>query len=201
MTDLKRSARTLNTILNVVFWLLIARCIFAAGTHALTLHKLITDPAALSGKMDRLIVDWLTIEAANGFGVDSDGAIFMKLVQLIFAVAITVIACHGIRVLKRVLLPIELGQPFRSGISADILSLVKCAVHLGLAENIYMLAVVILMERHNILQSLVLSETVSKVSTEPAFRPAWFIAAAMLSILALVFRRGEELQTLSDETL
>ena len=201
MKDLKRSARILNTILNIAFWLLILRGIFASAHHCMALWKLLTDPAALSGKMDRLRVDWLTIEAANGFGVDLDGAISMSLLQLICAVVITIIACLGIRVLKRVLLPIELGQPFRSGISADILALGKCAVRLGMAENLYMLAVVILMERHSILRSLLLSETITKVSADPAFRPAWFIAAAVLSILALVFRRGEELQQFSDETL
>lgn len=201
MKDLKRSARVLNTILNTVFWLLIARGIFATGAHALTLHKLFTDPTALSGKLDRLTVDWLTIEAANGFGVGLDGAISMKLVQLIFSAAITAIACLGIRTLKRVLLPIELGHPFRQGISSDILALVKCAVWLGFMENLYMLSVVILMERYSILHSLLLSQTVTNISTDPTFRPAWFIAAAVLSILALVFRRGEELQTLSDETL
>ena len=201
MKNLRRSARTLSWILNCCFWLLLARGLFAAGTHALTLHKLFTDPAVLSGKADRLTVDWLTIVAVNGFGVNLDGAISMRLVQLIFAAAITVIACHGILVLKRVLLPIELDQPFRSGISADILCLVKCAVRLGMAENLYMLAVVNVMERHGILRFLILSETVSKVSADPSFRPAWFIAAAVLSVLALVFRRGEQLQQLADETL
>ena len=201
MKNLKRSARTLNTILNIVFWLLIARGIYAAGIHALTLHKLFTNPTTLSGHMDRLTVDWLTIEAANGFGVDFDGAVAMKLVQLIFAAAITVIACLGIQALKRVLLPIELGQPFRSGISADVLALGRCAFRLGMVENLYMLAVVILMERHSILRSALLSQTITSVSADPAFRPAWFIVTAVLTILAMVFRRGEELQQLSDETL
>lgn len=201
MKDLKRSARVLDTVLSIIFWLLIVQGVFAVGSHTLSLYKLFTDPTTFSGKMDRLTVDWLTIEAAGGFGVDLDAAIAIKLVQLISGATITIIACLGILALKRVLLPIELGQPFRSGISADILSLVKCAVWLGMAENLYMMAVVILMERHSILRFLLLSETVTNVSTEPAFRPAWFIAAAVLSILALVFRRGEELQQLSDETL
>ena len=151
--------------------------------------------------MDRLTVDWLTIEAANGSGVNLDAAVSMKLVQLISAVAITVVACLGIRALKRVLLPIELGQPFRSGISSDVLALGRCAFRLGMVDNLYMLAVVSLMERHGVLESLLLHGSVTGVSSEPAFRPAWFIVTAVLTILSLVFRRGEELQQLSDETL
>ena len=160
MKDLNRAARTLNTILNILFWLLIAQGIFAVGHHALMLYRIITDPASISGMMDRLTIDWLTIEAAEGFGVSLDAAASMKLMQLLSAAAITATACLGIRALKRVLLPIELGQPFRTGISKDIQALGKCA-----------------------------------------FRPAWFIVTAVLSILSLVFRRGEQLQQLADETL
>ena len=99
------------------------------------------------------------------------------------------------------LLPIELGQPFRRGISADIGKLVRCAVWLGMAENLSMLATVTVMERYAIADQLLLGGMVTGISAEPAFRPAWFIAAAVLEILAMVFRHGELLQQLSDETL
>ena len=80
MKDLKRSARTLNTLLNIFFWILVVRGLFAAGYHILALYKLLTDPTALSGKMG-LTIDWLTLDAANGFGITLDGAIPMKLIQ------------------------------------------------------------------------------------------------------------------------
>ena len=130
MKNLKQSARVLNTILNVCFWLLLLRGIYAAGFHCLALYKIFTDPAALTGSAG-LTVDWLVIEISESFRMDLDAAIPLKLVQLISAIAITVIACMGIRALKGVLLPIELGQPFRRGISADIGKLVRCAVWLG----------------------------------------------------------------------
>lgn len=200
MTNLTRSARTLNTILNIVFWVLVARGIFAAGYHIAALYKLFADPAALSGRMG-LTIDWLTITADRGFGLDLDGAVPMKLTQLLSAIAITIIACRGIRILKRVLLPIERNQPFRRGISADILALSRCALWLGMAENLSMLAAVILIENHYHLPALLANDTITQVSVSPEFRPVWFIAAAVLSILSIVFRRGEELQTLADETL
>lgn len=201
MKDLNRAAQTLNTILNILFWLLIAQGIFAVGHHALLLYRITTDPASISGMTDRLTIDWLTIEAAEGFGVSLDAAASMKLMQLLSAAAITVTACLGIRALKRVLLPIELGQPFRTGISKDIQALGKCAFRLGMVENLYILAVVTLMERHSILRSALLGETITRVSADPAFRPAWFIVTAVLIILAMVFRQGEQLQQLADETL
>jgi hypothetical protein len=200
MKNLKRSARVLNTILNICFWLLLLRGIYAAGFHCLALYKIFTDPAALTGSAG-LSVDWLVIEISESFRMDLDAAIPLKLVQLICAIAITVITCMGIRALKGVLLPIELGQPFRSGISADIGKLIRCAVWLGMAENLSMLATVTVMERYAIADQLLLGGMVTGVSAEPAFRPAWFIAAAVLEILALVFRHAEQLQQLADETL
>lgn len=61
MKDLKRSARTLNWLLNAVFLFLVLRGVFAAGFHCVVLYKLFTDPAALSGKMG-LTIDWLTLD-------------------------------------------------------------------------------------------------------------------------------------------
>ena len=200
MKDLKRSARTLNTLLNLFFCFLVARGLFAAGYHVLTLYKLLTDPTALSGKMG-LTIDWLTLDAANGFGITLDGAIPMKLIQLVSAVVITVIACRCVRTLKRILLPIEVGQPFRSGISGEIRKLSRHCFCLGWMENLSMLASVILIENHYGLQELLMNDPITGVTIHPEFRPAWFFVTAVLVILAMVFRHGEQLQTLADETL
>lgn len=200
MKDLKRSARTLNTLLNIFFWILVVRGLFAAGYHVLALYKLLTDPTALSGKMG-LTIDWLTLDAANGFGITLDGAIPMKLIQLVSAVVITVIACRCVRTLKRILLPIEVGQPFRSGISGEIRKLSRHCFCLGWTENLSMLFSVIVIENHYALQELLVTGPITGVAIRPQFQPVWFIVTAVLVILAMVFRRGEELQTLSDETL
>ena len=200
MKDLKRSARTLNTLLNIFFWILVARGLFAAGYHVLALYKLLTDPTALSGKMG-LTIDWLTLDAANGFGLTLDGAVPMKLIQLISAVVITVIACRCVCTLKHILLPIEVGQPFRSGISGEIRKLSRHCFYLGWMENLSMLFSVIVIENHYALQEILLTGPITSVAIRPQFQPIWFIVTAVLAILSMVFRRGEELQTLSDETL
>ena len=200
MKDLKHSARTLNTHLNIFFWILVARGLFAAGYHVLALYKLLTDPTALSGKMG-LTIDWLTLDAANGFGLTLDGAVPMKLLQLTSAVVITVIACRCVRTLKRILLPIEVGQPFRSGISGEIRKLSRHCFYLGWMEKLSMLVSVIVIENHYALQELLVAGPITGVAIRPQFQPVWFIVTAVLVILAMVFRRGEELQTLSDETL
>ena len=200
MKNLKQSARHLNTILNIIFWFVLLRGIYAAGYHSIILYRLFTDPSALSEKMG-LTIDWLTLDAAKGFGISLDAAVKMKLIQLISAAVITVIACLAIRVLKRILLPIEVGQPFRSGISGEIRKLSRHCFYLGWTENLSMLFSVIVIENHYALQELLVTGPITSVAIRPQFQPVWFIVAAVLSILALVFRRGEELQTLSDETL
>ena len=198
MKDLNRSARVLNTLLNVLFWLLIARGVFAAAVHIRSICQLLSGAAAVPGTTG-VTIDWLTIKAAQGFSLDA--AMYLKLIHLVFSVAITILACLGVRALKRVLLPIENGQPFRSGISADIRSLGRCALRLGIAENLAMLATVSVMERYAILDTLLQSDAVTQITIDPVFRPAWFIVTAVLSILAMVFRQGEQRQTLADETL
>ena len=200
MKNLKQSARHLNTILNIIFWFVLLRGIYAVGYHSIVLYRLFTDPFALSEKMG-LTIDWLTLDAAKGFGISLDAAVKMKLIQLISAAVITVIACLALRVLKRILLPIEVGQPFRRDISRDLGKLGSYALYLGITENLSTLASVIVIENHYDLPALLTGSTVTGVSIHPQLRPVWFIVTAVLTILALVFRQGEQLQQLADETL
>ena len=200
MKDLKRSARFLNTMMNVCFWILLAYGLFTVGFHAVALYQLLTDPAALSGKMG-LTIGWLTLKADQGFGIGLDAAVMMKLLQLLSAAVFTAIGCSGILVLRRILLPIEVGQPFRSGICSDLMRLSKHAFWLGIADNLFSQALVLLIENHYDLPSLLVHGSITRVSVDFDYRPAWIILSAVLSILATVFRHGEQLQTLSDETL
>ena len=195
-----RSAWSRNTFLNILFWILIARGIFSAGYHIRELYSLFTDPAALTGETG-LTIDYLTLDAVNGFGIDLDTAVKMKLIHLISAIVLTVIECRGVHILKQVLLPLELNQPFQTGISVSIGKLSQCAFHMGLAENLSMLATTVLIENHYALDTLLMNGPITGVSIHPEFRPAWIIIAVVLGILSTVFRRGEELQTLADETL
>ena len=200
MKDLKRSARSTNNFLNIIFCIFLAVGIFSAGYHIRELYQLFTDPAALTGEMG-LTIDYLTLKAANGFGIDLDTAIKMKLVHLISAIVMTVIACRGVHILKQVLLPLELNQPFRTGISVSIGKLSQCAFHMGLAENLSMLATTVLIENHYALDAILVNGPITGVTIHPEFRDTWLVVAVVLGILSTVFRRGEELQTLADETL
>lgn len=201
MKDLKRSATALNWLLNAVFWLCLLRGVWAAGYHSIMIYRLLTDSAAfLTGKMG-LTIGWLTLDAAQGFGIDLDTAMAMKLVQLGSAVVITVIACLCIRSLKRILLPIELGEPFRTGAGMELHRLSRLCVYLGTAENLSILFSTILIEKGYGLEQFLVTGPVTDVRIAPQFRPAWFLVAAVVLILSMVFRRGEVLQKLSDETL
>ena len=74
-------------------------------------------------------------------------------------------------------------------------AIVMCAV------MIVIIGALFLIENHYGLEELLVTGPITAVSIHPEFQPAWFFVTAVLSILAMVFRRGEELQTLSDETL
>lgn len=200
MKNLDRSLRGLNGILNVFFWLLVVRGVFSVGYHIRELYTLFTDTATLSDEM-ALVFDSLTLHADKGFGVVLDAIATMRLVYLISAIVITVVACAGVRCLKQILLPIELGQPFSRGISVQIRKLGMCAFWLSIAENLSDLATLIVIENHYGIGELLTGPIITRVSITPELKPAWFIVTAVLSILGMVFRRGEVLQTLADETL
>lgn len=200
MKNLKCSAALLNALLNGAFWLCVLRGVFAVVSHCVTLLHLFTDPAALSGRMG-LTIDWLRLDAEQGFGIDLNTAVSMKLVQLFSAVVITIIACLCIRSLKRILLPIELGQPFRTGAGRELHRLSRLCMGLGFAENISHLWSMILIETGYDLKTMLLTGPITDVRMNVQVRPAWFLVSAVVLILSMVFTQGEQLQQLSDETL
>lgn len=200
MKDLKRSAALLNTLLNAAFWLLLLWGAYVAVCHCVTLYFLFTDPAALSGQMG-LTIDWLVLEAEQGFGIDLNTAVSMKLVQLASAVVVTAIGCLSIRSLRRILLPIEVGQPFRTGAGAELQRLSRLCLYLGFAENVSHLCSTILIETGYGLEQMLAVGSITAVRLNVQVRPAWFLVSAVVLILSMVFRHGEQLQTLSDETL
>ena len=189
MKHLKRSATTLNLILNAAFWLLLLRGAYAAIYHCVMLYRLFTDPTALSGQMG-LTIDWLILEAEQGFGIALNTAVSMKLVQLGSAIAVTVIACLCIRSLKRILLPIEVGQPFREGAGKELHRLSRLCFALGVAENLGHLFAMLLIENGYDLEQLLQTGPITSVQLDVQARPAWFFVAAVVLILSMVFRQA-----------
>ena len=93
------------------------------------------------------------------------------------------------------------GQPFHSEVSKNLrklgwLGLVICLMVQAL-EAFSLLTIASMMN----LENLLISDKITHANVNISFDPSFLIIPAVFFLLAYVFKYGEQLQTLSDETL
>lgn len=107
----------------------------------------------------------------------------------------------GVSCIRKILEPMEQGAPFHSAVSVNLKKLALLSVILGASTNIIEQVYCALQVRSCNLAELLLSENILHVTFNYTFDLDFLIIGAVLLLLSYVFRYGEELQKLSDETL
>jgi len=93
------------------------------------------------------------------------------------------------------------GEPFAGLVSGKLKQLAALSLVLGLAaEGLKMVGQAVTANMMD-LQSLLMSEKIAGVSLNYEMDLTFLLVFALLRLLSYVFRYGEELQQLSDETL
>ena len=124
------------------------------------------------------------------------------LVTDVAAMAIALVYCYGLAILKDILRPMKEGQPFVLSVSKSIQRL-GFVVLIGGIIQIAAEAIVLFIGQgdYTALMDLFKEGTVEQIRINLSFNLAFVFAALLLFLLAHVFRYGEELQRQSDETL
>jgi len=107
----------------------------------------------------------------------------------------------GVGCIRKILEPMEQGAPFHSTVSANLKKLALLSVILGVLTGAIEQLYCMLQVRSCNLAELLLSENILHVTFHYTFDLDFLIIGAVLLLLSYVFRYGEELQQLSDETL
>ena len=92
-------------------------------------------------------------------------------------------------------------KPFASVVSTNLGKLARLSINLGILYNIILLSEQIMMVFVYDLPGLLVGETITHVSGMFSIDLTFVVCWAFLLLLSYVFRYGEELQQLSDETL
>ena len=92
-------------------------------------------------------------------------------------------------------------QPFNSIASSCLSKLAKLSIRLGILYNIITLSEQIIGVFVYDLPGLLLSEKITHVETTFGIDLSFLLIWGILTLLSYVFRHGEQLQQLSDETL
>jgi len=200
MNKLTKSAKLLSTLLNLLFWFLLVRSALLGIMYLQSLASLFLEPEQGTMYLTGITLDYLSITAENGIVIDRVHARIYTFITCVICLVQTPLFCYGIQLLRKVLRSAANQRPFsgaasilrRMGWVSTALAVISNATHWGL---------IYLFEHGYQMADLLVGDTITSVAFH--YEPDWtfVLTAVVLFLMCWVFRYGEELQQLSDETL
>lgn len=203
MDKLTSTARKIDIVFKIAEIMLkiaFVACLVCIGI--VIVGKVFNLPDEMIGAVDQLLeFGPLTFTVADAYTPDFDSMLIQGAAMLALGAACSYLGILSVKAIRGILAPMKEGQPFASEISKNLRKLGWLSLILGAAAQVmeaislYSLFIVQNMD------ALLISEKITHVNVNVSFDPSFLIIPAVFFLLAYVFKYGEQLQTLSDETL
>lgn len=203
MEKLKKTASTLDTVMKILsvcirisaIALLIGLAILAAGFF-FDLPSQMVGSGYASARLG-----FLTITVAESYMPDYH-TVWAQVAAEIAMAFLCLIPSHLIvKSIRAILDPLKNGEPFHNTVSLHLSKIARYVCVLGISLNLLEIVGHILLIKAFDLHLLMLSERIPHVEFQFTFDFSFLLVSGILLLLSYVFRYGEELQQLSDETL
>ena len=203
MKDLMKTASILDKVLNILaiaikivaVALMVGLCILAAGF----LFDL--SPQMVGTCYNHADLGFFNFTVEEGFLPDHRIIWCEVAMELILSLICMVPAHFSVKAIRDILSPMKNGEPFHNTVSTNLAKLARYTCSLGIGLNLQEIISNIFLTKAYDLPTLLLSEKISQVEFMFTFDFGFLVVYAVLLLLSYIFRYGEELQQLSDETL
>lgn len=203
MKEMKKTAGILEKVFRVLGIMLnvaLIACIVSLGILA---AGLVFDlKAEQIGTFSRSVeLGFVELRFAEAYIPDQQAVLLSAGIEVLITLVCLWAARIAVRCVMEILQPMTQGEPFGGIVSEKLNRLATLSLVLGIgAEGLRMIEQAVTANRMN-LQSLLMSEKIAGVSLNYEMDLTFLLVFAALKLLSYVFRYGEELQKLSDETL
>lgn len=203
MEKLTRTAKRIDILLKVLFWIQIVSGVIAILVLVLSIAL---DATGIEGgtPMLTLDLDFVSLELAKDAIPSPEVAKIQRTLNLagvLMLVAGLAVGIYCIRLFREILRPMKDGQPFRESVSGSLKKLGWVELIGGAVIACVELAMENLIIFGFNLKELLVSDKISAVTFNMNLDVGFLLAAAACFLLSYIFRYGSELQRLSDETL
>lgn len=203
MNKLTNTAKKLDTffrVLNIFLMIGIVCCLVGIGIIAAGfLFDL--DPYTIGTGYNSISIGSLKLELAQEYAPEESLVLILLTVEMIIALICLLVLRPCVTCVRDILKPMINGEPFHSTISANLKKLAKRSLILCVLTNLVQIASNSMYVLNFGLEELLISEKVTHITISTDIDLTFLIVAAVLYLLSYIFRYGEELQRLSDETL
>ena len=203
MNNLSTTAKKLDKVFEiagiVLFAVGIACVVFIALLGLAYLLK--WDPSMIGTGYENFDVGYLELTVATQYAPDKWLVLLQAAITLVASFRLCYDGRRGVGYIRQILKPMMEERPFDGIVSTNLKKLAKLSIAIGILVNIIILSEQIMMIFVYGLPDLLISEKIIHVTGMFKIDLTFLIYWAILMLLSYVFRYGESLQQLSDETL
>ena len=203
MNNLSNTARKLDKvfeIVHIVFGALAIACVVGVALIAVA-YILKLDPAMIGTGYENFDIGFLELTVADGYAPNKWLVLLQAGISLLVSCRLMYEGRRGVGYIREILLPMKEEKPFDSIVSTNLKKLAKLSIVIGILYNIITLSEQIMTVFVYDLPGLLISEKIAHVGGMFNVDLTFVFYWAIMLLLSYVFRYGEHLQQLSDETL
>ncbi len=203
MNNLSNTAKKLDKVFeitHIVLGALAIACIVGVALIAVA-YILKWDPSRIGTGYENFDIGFLELTVAESCAPDKWLVLLQGAVTLLVGCRLAYDSRRGVGYIREILRPMTEEKPFDSIVSTNLKKLAKLSINLGILINIIKLFEQIMVVFVYDFPGLLISEKITHVGGMFSVDLTFLIYWAILLLLSYVFRYGEHLQQLSDETL
>ena len=198
MNSISRTAKTLDKILQAIQWLITLACILGILACLFIGYTALTNAPVFSMIDSTIDLGSISLDIAAGAAPPVSRWTYLTLA--FFGVLALPVYCIILKTIRDILQPFIHRQPFQETVARDLHRL-SILVIVNTALTWIGNGIMGYMARTVNIEQLLLSDAIRSVTVEFDFDLTPLLFAGALYLLSKVFLYGQELQTLSDETL
>ena len=203
MNNLSNTAKKLDKILEIAHIVLGAMAIgfivCVALIAAAYIFKL--DPSMIGTAYENFDIGFLELTLSESYAPDKWLVLLQAAITLLVGSRLMYEGRRGVGYIRQILLPMKEEKPFDAVVSTNLKKLARLSITFGILYNIIILSEQLMTVFVYNLPQLLISEKIVHVDGMFQVDLTFIVYWAILLLLSYVFRYGEELQQLSDETL
>jgi len=203
MNNLSSTAKKLDKVFEIFGIVL-----FAVGVACIVLFALIGlayilkwDPEMIGTGYENFDVGFVELTVADSYAPNKWLVLLQAAITLVAGFRLCYDGRKGVGYIREILQPMKEEKPFDGIVSTNLRKLARLSINLGILANVIILAEQIMVVFVYDLPALLISEKITHVGGMFQVDLTFLIYWAVLTLLSYVFRHGEQLQQLDDETL
>ena len=195
MIKIQKTSKAINKILSVFFWLGIAVLVYVVFKTVLLFAGVGASNAELE---TTLTMGNYKLTLVDGYDWRNNPTTLAMYISIILT---GVFACYEIKVLKEIFTPMANGLPFDGSVSKTIRKVAWIELAYGIIGVVVDAVMNTMIYKSLDIPALFSAEKVSACSLSVVSDGSFLVWFVLLLLLSHVFKYGEQLQQLSDETL